>query len=118
MALRDEIIWRSGLIYILIILTAVAILARIVIIQFVEGRKWAEMGDILGLFAPRPVVVVAGCADEIFPLQATQREFRRLKKIYTAAGAPRNCKLAIGNGGHRFYAEPGWKVMEKFLSQS
>lgn len=45
MALRDEIVWRSGIIYFIIILTAVAILARVVIIQFVEGKKWTELGE-------------------------------------------------------------------------
>ena len=45
MALRDEIIWRSGVMYIAIIIIAMGILARIFIIQFMEGDKWAEMGE-------------------------------------------------------------------------
>ncbi|HUS85799.1 MAG TPA: penicillin-binding protein [Bacteroidales bacterium] len=45
MSLRDEIIWRSGIVYIVIILISVAILARIIVIQFVEGKKWAELGQ-------------------------------------------------------------------------
>ena len=45
MALRDEIIWRSGIVYIVLILVAAAILARVIIIQFVEGKEWAEMGE-------------------------------------------------------------------------
>lgn len=45
MALRDEIVWRSGIIYIMIIVVALSILGRVVYIQFVEGEKWAEMGE-------------------------------------------------------------------------
>ncbi|MBN1388304.1 MAG: transpeptidase family protein [Bacteroidales bacterium] len=45
MALRDEIIWRSGIIYIAIILIAIGIMVRIFIIQFPQGDKWAEMGE-------------------------------------------------------------------------
>lgn len=45
MAIRDEIIWRSGVVYIAVIIMATAILARIFIIQFVEGSSWAEMGE-------------------------------------------------------------------------
>lgn len=45
MAIRDEIIWRSGVVYIAVIIMAVAILARIFIIQFIEGNSWAEMGE-------------------------------------------------------------------------
>ncbi|MEZ5000811.1 MAG: hypothetical protein R2727_09300 [Bacteroidales bacterium] len=45
MAVRDEIVWRSGIVYIVIILVAVAIISRIAIIQFVQGNKWTEMGE-------------------------------------------------------------------------
>jgi cell division protein FtsI (penicillin-binding protein 3) len=45
MALRDEIVWRSGIIYIMIITVALLILGRVVYIQFVEGDKWTEMGE-------------------------------------------------------------------------
>ncbi len=45
MALRDEIIWRSGVVYIAITIIAIAILARIFIIQFLQGEKWAELGE-------------------------------------------------------------------------
>ena len=45
MALRDEIIWRSGVVYLFITITGIAILARILIIQFLQGDEWAELGE-------------------------------------------------------------------------
>ncbi|MEA1885626.1 MAG: penicillin-binding protein [Bacteroidota bacterium] len=45
MALRDEIIWRSGVMYIAIIILALCVLVRIFIIQFLEGERWIEMGE-------------------------------------------------------------------------
>ena len=45
MALRDEIIWRSGVVYIAIIIVAAGILTRVFIIQFLEKDKWTEMGE-------------------------------------------------------------------------
>ncbi|HCC70945.1 MAG TPA: peptidoglycan glycosyltransferase [Bacteroidales bacterium] len=45
MALRDDIIWRSGVMYIIMLIIAFGILARIIIIQYVEGDKWAELGE-------------------------------------------------------------------------
>ena len=82
--------------------------------NFIPGLlQYAEMADVLGLLAPRPVVVVAGRTDPIFPLAATRREFARLKTIYAAAGAPNACKLVVGNGEHRFYAKQGWGAMMK-----
>jgi dienelactone hydrolase len=73
--------------------------------------KYAEMGDVLGLFAPRPVVVVAGESDPIFPLPAVEEAYAQLKRIYTACGAPESCHLVVGPGGHRFYASEAWPVM-------
>lgn len=73
----------------------------------------ADMSDLLGLFAPKPVVVVAGRRDPIFPFPATQRAFRDLQKIYRAAGAGGHCRLVVGPGGHRFYADLAWPAFER-----
>lgn len=73
--------------------------------------QYAECADILGLFAPRPVVVVNGRTDEIFPIDAVQRAFADLQGIYAAAGAADQCRLVVGDGGHRFYADAAWPVM-------
>ncbi len=77
--------------------------------------NWAESGDVLGLIAPRPMVVVAGREDEIFPLPGVRKAFKQIKAIYKAAGAEQNLKLVIGEGGHRFYADPAWKAMLKLI---
>lgn len=69
---------------------------------------YAEMADVMGLFAPKPVVIVAGEKDGIFPVEGVKKAFRHLKKIYTAAGAGDRCSLVIGSGGHRFYAKDAW----------
>ena len=45
MAARDEIVWRGGLIYIAIALLAVALLVRIIILQYVQRTKWADMSE-------------------------------------------------------------------------
>ncbi|MCK5557179.1 MAG: acetylxylan esterase, partial [Candidatus Hydrogenedentes bacterium] len=82
--------------------------------NYVPGLlKYAEMSDIMGLFAPRPVVIVAGKKDPIFPFPAVRKAFGRLKTIYAAVGAAHHCHLVVGDGGHRFYAEPAWEKMLK-----
>ena len=73
--------------------------------------QYADMADVMGLFAPRPVVLVAGRTDPIFPIAATRRAFRNLQRIYAAAGAPENCRLVVGPSGHRFYADLAWQQM-------
>jgi dienelactone hydrolase len=77
----------------------------------------ADMADILGLFAPKPVVVVAGETDEIFPLRGVKAGFAQLQRIYRAAGAAKNCRLVVGQGGHRFYADDAWPLMLKLANR-
>ncbi len=78
---------------------------------------YGESADVLGLIAPRPLVIVSGNADEIFPLEPAIRQFARLREIYAAAGAPGRCRHVIADGGHRFYAEDSWKAMLPFWNE-
>ena len=75
----------------------------------------ADMPDVLGLFAPRPIVVVSGKDDPIFPHEGTARAFDRLRAIYAAAGAGERCRWVVGAGGHRFYPEEAWPVALELL---
>ncbi len=78
--------------------------------------EYAEMADVMGLFAPKPVIAVNGDADELFPIRPTRKAFRDLKRIYAAAGAPHGCRLVVGHGGHRFFADAAWGELEKVLA--
>ena len=73
--------------------------------------RFGESADVAGLIAPRPVVMVNGRFDPIFPLAEAERQFTRLKKIYAAFGVPDNCRMVVGEGRHRFYADIAWKSM-------
>jgi dienelactone hydrolase len=84
--------------------------------NYVPGiLKAADMADVLGLFAPRPVVVVAGRDDSIFPIDGVRSAFEQLRHIYVAAGAEEACQLVVGEGGHRFYAADAWPVMQNII---
>jgi dienelactone hydrolase len=79
-------------------------------------RKYFDMGDLAGLIAPRYFIIVCGKDDRIFPLNGVQKSFEIVKTLYQAAGVPDNCKLIVGNEGHRFYADDAWPVMNAFIS--
>lgn len=82
--------------------------------NYVPGLlNYAEMSDVMGLFAPKPLVIVAGAKDDIFPISATRRAFKNLKRVYAACGAEKRCHLVVGPEGHRFYADLAWPVMLK-----
>jgi len=82
--------------------------------NYVPGiMKYFDMGDLAGMMAPRPVVIVGGVEDPIFPVESAKRELEVAKGIYAAAGAPDNIRHVIGHAGHRFYADAAWPVFNE-----
>lgn len=75
-----------------------------------------EMYDICGLHAPKPMLIVAGKDDPIFPIAGVREAFERLREIYEAFGAVENLELYVGEGGHRYYAARVWSFLEEKLS--
>ena len=84
--------------------------------NYVPGiLQWAEMADILGLAAPKPLVVVAGREDHIFPIAGVQSAYSALLRIYGDANASDRIRLVIGDGGHRFYERAAWSALRDVL---
>ena len=80
-------------------------------------RKYFDMGDLGGLVAPRPMVVVCGKDDPIFPLHGVKKSFEVIKKAYKKMGKEDLCRLVIGDGGHQFFPEDAWPVVKKLLNK-
>ena len=76
---------------------------------------FGEAADVMGLAAPRKLVVINGEKDSGFPIGESRRQFERLKKIYAAAGASENLRHVVGKGGHRFYAQDGFTALREIL---
>ncbi len=74
-----------------------------------------EMADLALAIAPRPLIVINGKEDAIFPVDAGSRAFETVRAIYAAAGAPENCRRLIGDGGHRYYAALAWPNLKDFI---
>lgn len=85
--------------------------------NFVPGlSNMIEMYDLAGLVAPRPMLIVAGREDPIFPIEGVEEAYSRLREIYTAAGCPDRLELFVGDGGHRYYATRVWPwLREQFV---
>ncbi len=45
MAVRDEIVWRSAVVYFVLIILAAALLVQILILQYVQRGKWSAMSE-------------------------------------------------------------------------
>ena len=73
--------------------------------NYVPGiMKYFDMGDLAGMTAPRPLVIVGGAKDPIFPIDSANREFAVAEKLYAAAGVPDKVRHVVGPEGHRFDA--------------
>ena len=82
--------------------------------NYVPGiMKYFDMGDLAGLIAPRPMIVVNGRDDSIFPLVSAKEQVEVARAYYKAAGAPDKFEHVIGPEGHRFYAALSWPVFDK-----
>jgi hypothetical protein len=58
-----------------------------------------------------------GAAFDIFPLNGVKETWETVKNLYAAAGTPDNCRLVIGEGSHRFYADDAWPVVKELLAK-
>ncbi len=45
MAVRDEIVWRSGVVYFAIAVLAALLLVRILVLQYIQRGKWSDMSE-------------------------------------------------------------------------
>ena len=72
-----------------------------------------DMGDLAALIAPRPLVIVSGKDDPIFPIDAAKEQFTITADMYAQAGVSDKARHVIGPEGHRFYAEIGWKAFDE-----
>jgi dienelactone hydrolase len=76
---------------------------------------WGEFCDVAGLIAPRPLLIVNGRQDALFPLAEVDRAVEGVCSIYAAAGVPERFAHRYGEGGHRFYADLMWPFIRKAI---
>ena len=63
------------------------------------------------LIAPRPLTILTGREDTIFPLYGVEQSYAVTKKIYAAAGAADKCRLVIMPKGHHFCPDEAWTAI-------
>lgn len=72
---------------------------------------YGEMYDVATLVAPRPLLVVHGQMDQIYPIAATREAFDHIKMIYEQARCASQCEIFEGTGGHRFDTHRVWTFL-------
>ena len=75
--------------------------------------KYFEMEDLTCLIAPRPLAIVSGGKDVIFPISGVEKSFEIAKAIYEKAGAKDKCSLTVTDKGHWWCKDIIWNVVKK-----
>lgn len=68
-------------------------------------REFFEFSDIVGLAAPKPLILVQGINDPIFPYDGLKEVEAEVGRIYDLLGASDRFIVKVGQGGHRFYPD-------------
>ncbi len=79
--------------------------------------RWMEYDDVLALIAPRPVLVVSGTRDHIYPYDGAARAVEGARAVYRALGAGEAIRAVAADGPHRFYPEVAWPAFEALLAE-
>jgi len=68
--------------------------------------EYAEMPDVAGLIAPRPLMVENGDKDPIYPDFGVKKAVESLQKVYSVVGYPERLTTHTFQGAHRWDGEP------------
>jgi len=85
--------------------------------NFVPGMaQFGEMYDLVGLIAPRPILIEAGTFDSIFPLTAVQKSVARARELYALFGSQDEVETDYFEGRHAISGQKAYTFLQKKLS--
>ena len=72
--------------------------------NYVPGlHRFGEIYDLVGLLAPRPMLVEAGTRDPIFPIQAVEESVARARAVYSVFGVEDGIETDYFEGRHQIH---------------
>jgi Abhydrolase family len=71
--------------------------------QYLPGLlEWGDIPDVVGLIAPRPLLIESGEKDSCFIINDTNTAYEQVQKIYKAANAEENLHRDVANVEHEY----------------
>jgi len=84
--------------------------------QFVPGLlRFADVPELLGLIAPRPLFLELGCRDDTSPELFASEIYQQVARTYAAADAHKKLVLDVFEWDHRFHGVGCWPWLEEQL---
>jgi dienelactone hydrolase len=86
--------------------------------NFVPGlHRFGEIYDMVGMIAPRPLLVEAGLRDPIFPIEAVKQAVARARQVYGVFGAQDQLETDYFEGRHRINGQRAYDFLWEKLSE-
>lgn len=84
--------------------------------NFIPGIiKHAELPDILGLIAPKPLLIESGTDDPIFPIKVTRESYEQIGEVYRLLDAEDKLDHDFFKGVHEISGAKSYDFFEKWL---
>ncbi|MEK3882612.1 alpha/beta hydrolase family protein [Paenibacillus sp. PL2-23] len=80
--------------------------------------RHAELPELIGLIAPRPLFLESGQGDRLFPVHGFRQAASCIEEIYAAYGAPDKLGVDIVPGGHEVNGRMAYDWLKSTLSQA
>ena len=85
--------------------------------QYMPGLlEWGDIPDVIGLIAPKPLLIEAGENDTCFAFDDATKAYNRLQEIYKASGAPDNLSRDTAPVGHSMIFKNAVPFFKRYLS--
>jgi len=75
----------------------------------------ADLPDVVGLIAPRPLLIENGAEDPLYTREVVETSFQKLRHIYEVAGAADRVALDMFEGGHRWNGALAYDWLDRWL---
>ncbi len=84
--------------------------------NFVPGLgQFGEMYDLIGMIAPRPVLVESGSHDPIFPRKAVEFSVERAREVYDVFAAEDQVQADFFDGRHEISGRKAYRFLQEKL---
>jgi dienelactone hydrolase len=80
--------------------------------------RYLDLPDLAALIAPRPVLVINGSRDTLFPPEGVEAAFDKIARCFRKAGAPERQQCRLYDAPHQFNGKmqaEAWAWLEKWI---
>jgi dipeptidyl aminopeptidase/acylaminoacyl peptidase len=79
--------------------------------------QYGDMAEVVALHAPRPVLLINGIHDPIFPIEEAREGYEKLQRVYALLGVPENLDADFFEGGHAWSNNKTLPFLEKHFGR-